>query len=359
MNFEVGYVGAFAKRLPVVVNSGFVNQWFCFNTPGCDNNFYFPVFTLTNQAHSNYHSLLATTHISHWHGIELHATYTFSKSLDNASNAGFPLIPSTLLNQALNFQLLGTGNPSLSCLIFGKRCGGRSLGATTSVVGQDSALTTTGLGQILTSPYLIPQDPLNFLRDEYGRSDFNSTHHGVLDYSWNLPGPPRSLLFGNWQISGIVDAQTGQPFTVFAGPLFGELTQRANIVSAVEFDDESGDPISLSGFGLASTRCGFATGAPLFSGRPGRACTGNSGRNSFTGPMYLNMDGAVQKGIPVFGEGRMMVVRLEVYNLYNRTNLYNPISALSLDGLSLNPEFGRIKSAHPPRRIQLAIRFVW
>ncbi|MGH9601475.1 MAG: hypothetical protein ACRD24_03710 [Terriglobales bacterium] len=54
-----------------------------------------------------------------------------------------------------------------------------------------------------------------------------------------------------------------------------------------------------------------------------------------------------------------MIVRVEVYNLTNRANYYNPISAFSLDGFTPNPDFGVIKSSHDPRQFQFAIRFVW
>jgi hypothetical protein len=88
-------------------------------------------------------------------------------------------------------------------------------------------------------------------------------------------------------------------------------------------------------------------------------CIGNSSRNQFVGPDYLNMNFAIQKGFRVFGEGRMLTIRSEFYNLFNRANYYNPISQFSVDGFNSNPEFGNIKSAHDPRQVQLAVRFSW
>jgi hypothetical protein len=71
------------------------------------------------------------------------------------------------------------------------------------------------------------------------------------------------------------------------------------------------------------------------------------------------MNFAIQKGFQVFGEGRMLTFRSEFYNLFDRSNFYNPISAMSTDGFSQNPNFGKIKSAHDPRQIQFAVRFNW
>jgi hypothetical protein len=71
------------------------------------------------------------------------------------------------------------------------------------------------------------------------------------------------------------------------------------------------------------------------------------------------MNFAVQKAFPVRGETKMLTVRAEIYNLFNRANYYNPISDLSTDGINLNPDFGKIKSAHDPLQVQLAARFTW
>jgi hypothetical protein len=66
----------------------------------------------------------------------------------------------------------------------------------------------------------------------------------------------------------------------------------------------------------------------------------------------------VQKGVQV-AEGKLFTIRAEFYNLFNRANYYNPISALSTDGTTVNPDFGKIKSAHEPFQVQLSARFNW
>jgi len=58
------------------------------------------------------------------------------------------------------------------------------------------------------------------------------------------------------------------------------------------------------------------------------------------------MDMAIQKAFKVFGEGKELTLRTEVFNLFDRANYYNPNSIISLDGFNLNPEFGQVKSAH-------------
>jgi hypothetical protein len=68
---------------------------------------------------------------------------------------------------------------------------------------------------------------------------------------------------------------------------------------------------------------------------------------------------AIQKSFKIFGEGKELTFRTEMFNLFNRANYYNPNSVASLDGFNANPDFGQIKSAHDPRQFQFAARFTF
>ena len=237
-----------------------------------------------------------------------------------------------------------------------------------------SAVTTTGQGQVLNSRYLLPQDPFNYLHDDYGRSDFNTTHRVVIDYTYDVPA--FSKLWGwpkwmdNWQLSGVFTAQSGQPFSIFAGPILGQITERAMVTGPVSVNDNPDGAISTTNLALPSStsRCQFnnffvnatSTFFPnTFKPSQSLPCIGNSPRNGFTGPGYTTMNFAFQKGFHVWGEGNMLIFRTEFYNLFNTSNFYNPVSTLSVDGFNTNPDFGKIKSAHDPRQIQFAVRFNW
>jgi hypothetical protein len=385
MVVEAGYVGSASRRLPIVVNRGFNNEWFCTNStvpvtvsgappgsqaPVCDTFSYFPVFTMSNQAEANYHSLMVKTRISQFHGMRLNATYSWAKSLDNASSGNFPLVPTPLFTQAFGLQFFGLGNP----FGFSLGQGGTVLGKSAGQIGQtgtiaqtdtfSSSVTTTGAGAVIVSRYNLPQDPQNALVDEYGRSDFDTQHRFVMDFNYDLPFAKDSKWLGGWQLAGILAAQSGQPFTIFSGPVFGELTQRVN-ASDVQMTGNpdawiAGNlslPAKVGPGGSPATSCGYATGAVLYQGAIGRPCTGTSGRNSYTGPAYVSLDMAIQKGFKVWGEGKELTFRTEVFNLFNRANYYNPISVVSLDGFNFNPDFGQVKSAQNPRQLQFAVRF--
>ena len=375
LSTEIGYVGGTGTNLPAVFNANFSNELNLANRTGGNLSF-FPVFNMTNRAESSYHSLMTRLRAAEWHGLRLNATYVWSKSIDNQSAAVYPLQPLTMPNLALGYQAFGQQNPNAFCIFLGLVCsvGTEQVPLTLPTINfSTGAVTTTGAGQILTSRYLLPQDPGNFLVNDRGRSDFDSKHRVVLDYTWEVPslakswGAPKWL--DNWQFSGVFTAQSGQPFSIFAGPIAGEITERVNVTGPVSVTDRPNGAISTSGLQLA-TDAGFCSNLTpfvpgstfrpsLFQPAPGTPCTGNSGRNSFTGPDYINMNVAVQKAFAIFGEGRTLTLRTEFFNVFNHANFYNPISQFSLDGVTVNPDFGNIKSAHDARQIQFAARFSW
>jgi hypothetical protein len=358
MALEVGYVGSLGRRIPAAFNGNFTREWdesFLL----LDNFTTTPIFTMTNQGGSDYHSLMARVRVAEWHGLRFNATYNWSKSTDNVAGSQFPLLPVTGPDMLLGYMLTGSQNFTPFCIYLNLFCA-IAPGTFPSINFVPSAVTTTGAGAVLTTPYTIPQDPFHFLSNDHGRSDFDSKHRLVLDYTWEIPGEKSSALRGNWAVSGIFVAQSGQPFTIFAGNILGEITQRATATGAVAVSSNPNAAISTANLSTALSTCP----APvfpftLFLPAAGTACTGNTGRNAFTGPSYVTMNLAVQKGFQLFGEGRMLTLRAEFYNLTNRANFYNPISTLSTDGKNLNPDFGKIKSAHDPRQIQFGVRYSW
>jgi len=357
---EVGYVGALGRRLPLIFNSRAATEFdlsaarFPINT--------FPVFTMTNQGESDYHSLVARLRAAQWHGWRMNAAYSFSRSLDNASSSLYYTEPITLDAIAAQ-EIVSADNPGSACflpnLVKTPVCPPLTF---PNIDFRSAAVTTTGAAPILVTPYTFPQDPLHFLSDERGRSDFDVTHRLVLDYTWEVSslrgGFAQSRWLNYWQLSGIFVAQSGQPFTIFSTlPAVAELTQRVNLAGsgpALNMSDPAA-AISTNGLALPLPNCAFQ----YMQQNTKTFCTGNSRRNAFTGSNYLDLDFALQKGFPVRGESRMLTIRAEIYNLFNRKNYYNPISEFSTDGVNLNPDFGKIKSAHDPLQLQFAARFAW
>ena len=118
-------------------------------------------------ANSSYNALEASLRKRFSHGMAFLASYTFSKTIDDASS----------------FNMTGSSSKP--------------------VAGEND----------------LAQDPFN-LAAERGRSLFDSRHRFVLSYEWALPfwrqphGWYQQIL-GAWQLNGIATIMSGTPFTVF------------------------------------------------------------------------------------------------------------------------------------------------
>ncbi|MGI9066334.1 MAG: hypothetical protein ACR2HX_08020, partial [Pyrinomonadaceae bacterium] len=238
----------------------------------------------------------------------------------------------------------------------------------------------SGQGEIDTSTILGNQFDD---RANRGISDFDRTHRFVLSYLWDLPRPAvaaRSnagrLLLSGWQVAGIITAMSGQPFDIVdsaAGSFyFGQNSglSRPNWAPGATRDTATSNvppgylfnpftfvrPVVQTGQLIPSsngTAVAGATGTDL----------GNVGRNVLRGPGQTNVDFSIIRRFP-FGESRNIEFRAEFFNLFNHVNFDNPISNLNAafpdqnTGEILNPgDFGRITStSNNPRLIQFALK---
>lgn len=226
-------------------------------------------------------------------------------------------------------------------------------------------------------------------RANRGVSDFDRTHRFVVSWLWDLPRPAfaRSttarLLFSNWQIAGIITSMSGLPIDIIdggAGSFYGlsggnnafmrpswapgatAATATSNIPPGYFFNPLAFvRPVVLAGQVIPSSNgmaVADATGTDF----------GNVGRNVLRGPGQNNVDFSVIKRFPI-RESKSLEFRAEVFNLLNQVNLANPISNLSavpqtsIDSstgrINGSPgDFGRIVStSNNPRLIQFAIKF--
>ncbi len=189
-----------------------------------------------------------------------------------------------------------------------------------------------------------PQDSRN-LAAEFGLSDFDVRHRLVLTGSWILPELGAGALGRGWQVSGVVSVQSGRPFT-----------------PRVSFDNSNSG--NTGGGTFAYDRPNEVTGSTPPAGAnvvsyDGRSFViapqytyGNAGRNILIGPGYASIDGVVSRRLAL-GGSKALELRLEAFNLLNRTNLQLP------DTFVDRPTFGQSLSAFPRRQLQLAARFTF
>jgi hypothetical protein len=192
----------------------------------------------------------------------------------------------------------------------------------------------------------FPQNSRN-LSAERGRSNFDVRHRFALSYGYDIPFAKGHRYLGGWQSFGVMSFQTGQPFTVALSPdLDNSNTGRANLGFGnndrpnVIRNPTLSDPTVLRWFDTSA----FVT--------PPRGNFGNAGRNILDGPGLANVNFSLVKNT-AFTERFTMQLRAEFFNLFNRDNFNLP------DGFVGSPTFGQITSAQAPRRVQLAVKFLF
>ncbi len=171
----------------------------------------------------------------------------------------------------------------------------------------------------------FPQDSNN-LTAERARSNFDLRHRFSLGYTYDIPLGPLERsgwarhVFRDWQTNGILVIQSGRPFTV---SLLPEQDNSNTGRSVLGFGGN--DRPNVSGtpeLGDPSTDGWFDTSAFTL---PSFGSFGNAGRNLLEGPGLATWNVSIVKLIPA-SERLNAEFRLEAFNLFNRSNLDLPDS---------------------------------
>ncbi len=157
------------------------------------------------------------------------------------------------------------------------------------------------------------------------------------------------LLAANWRLSGILAFQSGRPFTIGAtgDPLAGvDFAPRANLIGA-------GNPVLDTGRSKGEKIDAYFDKTRFVNAAPNTI--GTLGRNAMIGPGSANVDASLVKGLrfPLLGEVGAAELRLEAFNVFNRTNFSNPVTGIT------NVNFGRLTGAGSPRILQLAVKIIF
>ncbi|MEP6570473.1 MAG: carboxypeptidase regulatory-like domain-containing protein [Acidobacteriota bacterium] len=274
------------------------------------NNQYSNINTRGNEGYSRYNALIVALDGNNFRntGVQFTAHYTIAKSNDNLS--------STFSEGAFN----------------------------------------NNLG--LTNPYNPSFD--------YGPADFDVRHRFVGSMIWQIPfakktdGAAKALLDG-WTVTGIFNARTGTPFTIFDGnnanlssprlvangPLSVNVmpTGNANFFNYINL---AGQPVGAFGNAV----CG---GCSDFGPYPANMTT----RNQFRGPGMWNLDAGLSRNVKLT-ERYTLQLRAEMFNALNHANLY--IAPGTQDVTS--GFVGAVKGVTPNgnierRNVQLALKFIF
>jgi hypothetical protein len=200
-----------------------------------------------------------------------------------------------------------------------------------------------------TSAYLatgadpnFPQNSANY-HAERALSSFDVPNYATAAAVYSLPW--RNVVLRNVDLSGMLIAHSGQPFTPTlaadnsnTGNTGGTAgSDRPNVVHSPSLDQRSPQMwFDTSAFVIA----------PPYT-------FGNAGRNILRGPALSTLDLAVSRAFQL-SERTSMTFYFQAFNSLNRTNFDLP-KAVADDPTT----FGKIFSAKPPRQLQFALRFAF
>ncbi len=249
---------------------------------------FFYVNQLETSAHSNYNALQASFTLRNRRGWTSMINYTWSHSIDNASD------------------------------------------------GQDYVANAT--------------QPENSHRAdlEKANSNFDTRHRFVWSFGYEIPNFAKNhpRLGQGWQLNGILTLRSGSPFHVnlfddYNGT--GEFFPRPDLVGD-PYAGASGHErfLNLSAFAVP---CTLDASDPDNDGSaafciPGTQHFGSLGRNSLIGPSYRNFDFSIFKSTPITERVRVEF-RAEIFNIFNHPNFSSPL----LPGFSADASFNGIDPA--------------
>jgi hypothetical protein len=320
-----------------ICNQTSCNYYFSGYNPGWG-----PITYISNESQSNYEGLNAQLRKNYSHNLMFTANYTFGKVLDNLTEGGLG-----------DYQ------------------------------------NTNGYGLLYSGVSDIEKPHL-----DYGPSEFDARHRLTITGVWNIPGPKgggalKNKVLGGWGLNTIVSLQSGRPFDVYCGQAWyngcdfnmdGLAYDRPNRPAGVKTSGFSntqfvnglfGNPVLDPNYSALypdsrtsqalQTFCPNGLNSildfgPVNSGA-GSQCVpvgtnGNLGRNAFRGPANKTVDLTLLKKTAV-SERINVEFRAAAFNIFNRVNLYNPVSDLS------SPEFGQSTAAFYPRQLQLDLKIMF
>ncbi len=206
----------------------------------------------------------------------------------------------------------------------------------------------------------------------YGSSSFDEPNNFKLTGSYVLPSPhvrDLSPVLGGWQITSLVVAQSGIPFTAFNYNSYVPGCYAANAGNPVQCGDYNADGYNQDLPNVVTQRRGGgfsrkqyingifnrdAQGRTTDFAAPTLGTEGDEARNQFRNPSLFEFDASVLKNtsIPWFrGEKADVQLRVDGFNVINHTNLG------TVDYNVGDNTFGQSLSTLQPRILQLGARF--
>ncbi|HWB31631.1 MAG TPA: TonB-dependent receptor [Acidobacteriaceae bacterium] len=235
--------------------------------------------------------------------------------------------------------------------------------AETFAKSMDSA---PGFSNSSSSSSTLPQDS-NCPKCEWGLSDFNVKNRLVLSPVVQLPfgkgkkylnsGRLTTAIVGGWQLSSLVQVQTGRPFTVIYG---------TNANASFSFNNQDRpNQVANPNTGPKTVAQWFNTAAftpatkVISTNASGGTATvgafGTEHRNAVIGPGFVQWDATVQRNFALT-EHYSFALLIQGFNVLNHPTFFNPTATSATAGLG-GSLYGQLTQANTGRDLQIAGKF--
>lgn len=345
-------------------------------------------------------------YVQSWNlNIESQLTPTFGTMIGYFGNKGTHLNTALNINQITNgvrpFPRVSTSSPNLPNSTLGNIVSQESVGNSNYNALWVTANKRMGHGLQFNTSYTwshaLDYNSRNFQgltvqntfdpRGDYGSSDFDVRHRFVLSAIYSPPLHGGRLKEG-WQISPIIQLQSGNPLNVLSGSpaaggglpagagisgFTGAATIRPDLVGTPTIVNTlitSGKNAGRIQWFPANSACDPRIGCPAgsifaipvaFVGGANVYHFGNLRRNQILGPDFHDVDLSISKTTPITERVRAEV-RLEAFDLLNHPNFGNP----DLTAQANSTTFGVISGTRFPtgdsgssRQLQLALKLTF
>jgi len=261
--FEIGYVGSKGTRLTRLYDA---NQG---RDPGINDPAYpqySAVDVFSDSANSTYNGLQTTVRLQQFHGFSGFSTYTFSKSLDGASDG-------------INFNFANAA---------------------------------------------FPQDSTN-LPAEKGPSTFDTRHRWTSAINYAVPDLHHlpHIVGSGWQLNSVVTVQSGRPINIItdAGGVNSNFVERPDILPGV-------NPILSHWTPTTGYLNPAAFSYPAITAADPDGYFGDLGRDQIFGPGFWNYDFSTTKNFRL-RERLQLQFRAEFFNIFNHPNFALPSNVIT------------------------------
>jgi len=261
--YEIGYVGSKGTRLTRLYDAN-QGRDYAIGDPAYPQ--YAAVDVFSGSANSTYNGLQATIRLQQFHGFTGFSTYTYSKSLDGASDG-------------INFNFANAA---------------------------------------------FPQDSTN-LPAEKGPSTFDTRQRWTTAINYDVPAWDKipHIIGAGWQLNSIITVQSGRPINIItdAGGVNYNYTQRPDVVPGV-------NPILPNWTPTTGYLNPNAFAYPAVTATDPYGYFGTLGRDQVFGPGFWNIDFSTTKNFQL-RERLMLQFRAEFFNIFNHPNFALPNNVIS------------------------------